>query len=252
MNPLLISLASLFTWSLAWSLASLPALAKPFTAEAFALGGDLKTPLFKLERSEEGSPARLTTQAKFTDPTGKPVVLEDAIIENGAITYYRQDHLQLQENGTVTVKEGKIYFVYTRDGKTERAEEKAVDNLVASPNTLDFLRKHWAKIQAGETVPVRFLVPDRLETVGFKFFKTGAQEKDGKKRILIRMKASSIVIAALVDPVEFVLEPRGENDFELLEVKGRTIPKLWVNNRWKDLDAHIFYHFHPHSNPKSK
>jgi hypothetical protein len=232
--------ASLFFSLLIFAAQSMmSAQAAPFTGDVYQLG-DLKKPLFRLERTEEGKPEKLTTRGKFTSLDGKPVVNEEAILENGSLRLYKQDHLQLAESGTVEVKDGKVLFQYTRNGKTENASEKATDNLIVGPNTMEFLHKHWTGILAGETVHARFAVPDRLETVGFKFFKTAELDKDGKTTVTVRMKASSIVIAALIDPLDFQID---KATLRLNALKGRTLPKLLVKGSWKDLDAQIFYHY---------
>ncbi len=213
--------------------------AADFTADVYQLG-DLKKVLFQLELAEQGKPERMTIKARFTDTEGKPVVLEESVVESGALKFYKQDHLQLGESGTVEVRDGKVHFQYTRDGKTKTDQEKATDNLIASPNTMDYIRKSWPRLMAGETVDVRFAVPDRLETVGFKFFKTGETAKEGRTIVTIRMKPSSFVIAALIDPLDFQID---KESIRLVDLKGRTIPKLRIGNKWKDLDAHIFYKY---------
>ena len=92
---------------------------------------------------------------------------------------------------------------------------------------------------AGETISIRLPVLDRLETVGFKFFKEKDATLDGVKMTVIKMKASSFVIAALVDPVLFYFHPteiRPEGH-KCVQVVGRTVPKRKDGNKWKDLDA---------------
>lgn len=54
------------------------------------------------------------------------------------------------------------------------------------------------------------------------------------------MKPTSFIIAALVDPLVFTFEKKTAR---LLEMKGRTLPKLRKGEKWKDLDAFITYDY---------
>jgi hypothetical protein len=57
----------------------------------------------------------------------------------------------------------------------------------------------------------------------------------GKAAVIIKMSASSFIIAALVDPLFFTMEKDGEH--RVLQYDGRTTPKLKDGTKWKDLDA---------------
>jgi hypothetical protein len=54
------------------------------------------------------------------------------------------------------------------------------------------------------------------------------------------MKPTSFIIAGIVDPLIFSIE---RDTVKLLELKGRTLPKKKVGNKWKDLDAEIVYSY---------
>ena len=53
------------------------------------------------------------------------------------------------------------------------------------------------------------------------------------------MEPTSLVIAALVDPLYFTVEKNGPH--RVLEYVGRTTPKIERNGKWKDLDAVTVY-----------
>ncbi len=84
----------------------------------------------------------------------------------------------------------------------------------------------------------RLAVVDRLETVGFEFFKEKDTELDGKKAVVVKMKPSSFIIAAIVKPLHFYFTTDGAT---LLQIDGRTTVKKNVNGAYKDLDAITVY-----------
>jgi hypothetical protein len=53
--------------------------------------------------------------------------------------------------------------------------------------------------------------------------------------VIIRIEATSPIIAALVDPVFFAVEREGQH--RVLQDVGRVTPKAKTGNEWADLDA---------------
>lgn len=218
---------------------SASAHADPYTAKVYAAGSKRGEPLFNLVRKETGTPEHLEVFSEFTDArTGEKAVTERTVIENGALKKYTQLQHQLGETGSIEVVGGKVRFTYTKEGKTETSEEDASDNLAVGANTVEYLRRHWPALLAGETIKIRFGVPDRKETVGFEFSKWAEKKVDGKTLLQVRMKPTSFFIAAIVKPLIFTFDPESRR---LVELEGRTIPKQKVDGKWKDLVADIFY-----------
>lgn len=197
--------------------------------------------LFTFERSSEIQDARTIVNTVFKDMEGQVAVTEYAEFAKDKldqIQLYRQSQKQVGAEGSVEVKDGKAHFTYTQGGKTKKATEKAVENLVVTPSVLSYLQKRWSKIEKGEVVKIRLAVLDRLETVGFEFSKDKEIDHNGQKAIVVKMKPSSFIIAALVDPLHFYLSKDGQR---LLEIHGRTTVKRKDGNSYKDLDAVTVY-----------
>ena len=57
----------------------------------------------------------------------------------------------------------------------------------------------------------------------------------GRAVLIIKMEATSPIIAALVDPVVFTAEKAGQH--HILQYVGRATPKTWNGAKWDDLDA---------------
>ena len=61
---------------------------------------------------------------------------------------------------------------------------------------------------------------------------------EGKKSIVVKMKPSSFIIAAIVKPLHFYMSTDGAT---LYQIDGRTTVKKNVNGSFKDLDAVTVY-----------
>ena len=208
-----------------------------WTTKIYDLGSKSKL-LYTSVDKEEKNGDLVTGHVTFNDPQGKEAVREDYTLQNGKLIKYTLHQRQVNEEGTLEVKDGRTNFSYTKEGKTSTDDEKAVDNLVTGPVIIRYIQGHWDEIMKGDTVDVRWAALDRKETVGFKFFKMEEKQMDGKNVVLVKMKPTSIVIAAIVDPLIIIFE---RDSKKLLEIKGRTLPRQMIDGHWKDLDADTLF-----------
>lgn len=178
------------------------------------------------------------SQVVYKDVQGQVAVTEKAQIKGDQILSYEMDRAQTKEKGEFSVKDGKIFFSYEGPNGKKKNEEKVKGSLLSTANFNAFVLSHWADLEVGKGVDIRFAVWDRLETVGFTLQRTGTAEKDGKKMLELRMKPTSFVIAAIVDPIYFWYSM---DDKKLRTMKGRVTPKIQENGKWKDLDARVEY-----------
>src|SRR6185437_9200459 len=96
------------------------------------------------------------------------------------------------------------------------------ETVLVPPLTVPFLRANWDALVKGDTLEARFAAMDRLETVGFKFFKSDEQKRDGRDVVIITMKPSSFIIAAIRSPMTFVFDKETKR---VLEFRGQILPK---------------------------
>ncbi|MGE3973953.1 MAG: hypothetical protein AB7F59_05445 [Bdellovibrionales bacterium] len=199
--------------------------------------------LFRFTRDDSHIPATPADQKKvtrsFKSLEGAPVATEEVYYSSDKLQKIIFQQHQLREEGSLEIKEGKIYFQYTKEGKTKKDDEKFDPDLTAVDQIHPKLNKHWKELMDGKTISIRLPVLDRLETVGFKFFKEPDTILRKKEVVVIKMKPSSFVIAALVDPLLFYFDktPSANGEHKLLEVVGRTVPKVKEGTKWKNLDA---------------
>ncbi len=214
--------------------------ANNFSAQVFDLEADVQkdSPLYKVKHDETLTDEKLQFHNVYAYPDGKEAFTEDVVLKGTEVISYRVNQKQLVEEGSIEVKDNKVFFTYKKkDREAKTSEEKYVDNLVIGPSLVPYMQKHWDKLKAGETLSVRLAVPDRRETVGFSLFKDKSSTDD---KFIVKMKASSLVISAIVDPLYFSFLPDGSR---MVEMKGRTQAKKDKDGKFSDLDAHTIYKF---------
>ncbi|HWU42378.1 MAG TPA: hypothetical protein VN132_03035 [Bdellovibrio sp.] len=209
------------------------------SATLYELNSKRAQKLYTLTIENSSSPEGTRTQTVYKDLEGNTVVQEQSLTNGEDLKDYTIDRPQTKEKGHIEVRDGKVYFEYEgSDGKKKVDDEKLKGKVLCPANFTAFVRSHWKELSNGEPVDIRYAVWFRRETVGFTLQKIDEPMIDGKKALQLRMKASSFVIAALVDPIYLWYS---QDDKKLLQMKGRVLPQQKVNGKWKDLDAETVY-----------
>lgn len=221
-----------------------------FVAKIYDMDSKKQKLLFTYEHvSEPKGDARLITNT-YKDKDGTIAALETCeVVKDGGfekVRHYHMSQKQLGSEGDVEIKDGKVVFTYTRDGKEKKYDEKASDDVIVGPTITPFLQRHWAEITKGDRVRGHLAVADRQETLGFEYYKDHEDTLEGKKVFVIRMKPANFMISALVKPLFFYYTPDGER---LLEVDGRTQVKQKVDGQYKDLDAQTVFEYNAAAAP---
>lgn len=194
--------------------------------------------IFNIDIKFESQEDVIKTSAIYKDLQGQVAVEEYGVVKGDKLVSFEIDQKQSQEKGRVQVQGDKILFSYEKNGQKKTAEEKFRGPLLTNANFNMYVANHWQELSSGKEVEVRFAVWFRLETVGFKIFKVGEVQRGSQKLIQLRMKASSFVIAAIVDPLNFWYSEDGKR---LVELSGRVSPKTLKSGEFKDLDADVRY-----------
>lgn len=214
--------------------------ASNFTAQVFELNADVQkdSPIYKVKHDETLADGDLKFHNVYSSAEGKEALTEDVELKGTDVVSYHVNHKQMGDEGTIEVKGKKVLFTYKKkDHDVKTAEENYVDNLVIGPSVVPYMQKNWDKIKAGEKVSVRLAVPDRRDTVGFDLIK---DKSSTDTKTVVKMKASSLVISAIVDPLYFTFLPDGSH---MTEMKGRTPFKQEHDGKFSELDAHTIYKF---------
>jgi hypothetical protein len=206
--------------------------------------GDRKQPLFNFRRVAIRTNATLEVHRTFTYPDGKPAARERVGYEGDALVLYELHELQIGASGSVRIRRAQqdpskdiIEFEYRKQaaGPPKVRTEPLRDNTLVADMVGPFLASHWDALARGEKVKCRFIVIPRAETVGFEFLKDSETTQDGREALVVRMAASSLFAAALVEPLLFTVAEAPPH--RVLQYVGRTTPKIQERGKWKDLDA---------------
>ena len=174
----------------------------------------------------------------YTAMDGKEAVKEDVFYENDIFQRMLFTQGQLGDTGSIEVRGDQVFFEYKHNGKTKKSSEKFTNNFATGPSLLPYVKKHWNEILEGKTVEIRMGIVDRCETIGFKIFKDKERIVNGKEHVILKMKPTSIVIAAIVEPLFFVVDKK---EVRLDELMGRVVVKSFESGSWKDVDGEVVY-----------
>jgi hypothetical protein len=178
----------------------------------------------------------------YSDTEGTIVFEEVSLTKGATLLKTEINQKQTDEKAVIEVLGKDVSFKLTSpDGKTTEKKEKLPELFVSAVTFDAFVRANWSALLKGETVNFRYAVWARQETVGFKIFKESESlDSTGAKSIVIKMKPSSILIAALVKPLMFYYNSDGS---QLLSYDGRVSPKIKNGKKWDDLDAEVFFSY---------
>jgi hypothetical protein len=206
--------------------------------------------LFKFKRVATRSGFRVNVLREYTYPDGKLAARERVVYDGDDLASYALDELQIDAAGSVKVRRdpgsaarNALLFVYTKDlasgGNPKTSTEALRNDTLTSDMVAPFLASHWGELSNGEKVKCRYVVVPRRETVGFTFVKESEATWQGRRVVIIRMEATSLIIAQLVDPLVFTVEKGGQH--RVLQYVGRVPPKTKAGSKWDDLDATVVF-----------
>jgi hypothetical protein len=219
---------------------------KVLTGTIYAKDSGQKQVLFKFRRLATRSGATLSVLREYTYPEGGCAARERVTYRGDDLVSYTLEELQCGAAGSARIRrdpadpaKGSLLFEYNKDagsGANPKTGSEGLRNeTINSDMVATYLSAHWAELASGEKVRCRYVVVPRRETVGFTFVRESEAMIKGKPVVLIRMEATSPIIAALVDPVHFTFERGGQH--RLLQYVGRVTPKAKKGEDWADLDA---------------
>lgn len=132
-------------------------------------------------------------------------------------------------------REGGAWIVF--GGAGARAQQTPLDedeSIVADAGFEPFVREHWAQLQAGDSVPIDFLVPSRARSYGFRLSKVEALEIEGEAASRMRLSLSGVfgLFAPAIDVIY------RDSDQWLLRFEGMTNIR---ESARKNVVAHIAF-----------
>ena len=233
----------LFSFSLAVPLCAVgtPAGAETLRASIYAVGKTSEAPLFiqESERVREGKFTNWSSVIK--DPAGTVIMTEKMTIEDGVVKYHYVEQQQINEAYELESNRNTVAFkTYSlKDGKksevTDTAERDKPSEFIMGPTAESYLRAHIPQLNDKKTLKVDFGIHEISRYIGFKFVNV----KTESNIMLIKMKPSNFIIAALVDPIMISFDLTKDR---IVKIIGRTPLCERKNGKWKPIDAEIIYH----------
>lgn len=198
--------------------------------------------IFEMKTVQATENNLVKSEVEYRDLKGSIQIKEKATMQGYQLIAYNIDQKQTNQKAEVNIKDGFVYFFLEEDGgKTKKTEkEKLKENTIAPITMFNFVKENWTKLSNGEKLDVRLIVWFRMETVGFELFKVGEEVINGQPALHVRLKPSSFLIAALVKPVDIWYAKSNQH---ILQMKGRVIPKILSDGKYKDFDSYVSYQF---------
>jgi len=225
---------------------SLPALATTeVQGRVFYSKLDPKEPSFFFNALVTETGAKRVAVTTYSDKQNKPLAVEESEFDGEKLVRYELKQLQVNEFGNASLKDGKVMMTFTSEKKTETDSETYDPSMIVASMIGELLQKNFGALMAGEQIKVRYLALERLETIGFKFFKDKERTLNGREVVDILMKPSSFFIAALVSPIRITL--RKDDPHWIVETDGRTPVRVSekqppeTRKDWKAIDARVEY-----------
>jgi hypothetical protein len=194
-------------------------------------------PLFTYERRVDERTGGLVSSHITTDLNGEVIIAEQARMAPG-YTLRRFDAANRQQgySGSVIVsREGRhLEFTLVRDGKVRSASEDVKHPVVSGPSLHGFVLQHWDRLAAGEKIPVRMIILNRMETYGFDI----RRQREAEGRTTFSITPSSPFVRLVVAPLVVTFDSATRN---VVRYEGRVPPMKPEGGRLVDLDARVDY-----------
>ncbi|MCR9161434.1 MAG: hypothetical protein ACE37F_29670 [Nannocystaceae bacterium] len=188
--------------------------------------------LFEYTRTSraEGDALVSTHHSREVDG-GRRVTLQSAThSEAYALQRSVEHHDQLGIRSEVVVDGDRIRMTTVRNGRVRTKRRRLSGPAVVGPTLFGFVLHHWDALSRGESVALRFVVPQRRSTYAFDLKMT---ERDSATTTVV-MQARSTLVRASVPAMRMVFD---STSHEILRYEGRIPPQL----NGKPVDARVEY-----------
>jgi hypothetical protein len=171
-------------------------------------------------RSEGG---RVTVTTTYALPSGATIQRSEAVYEAAtlALVSWRMDDARSGEQEQMQRDGGSVRLAYRANGHSARSTATLPwrPQQIFSATVEALIQRDWAPLAAGQAVSFRLLVPNRLDSYGFRLQRDDTPARQRPGAMVIRMEPDSWLVRRLVDPLYFVQDaapPHG-----LIEFRGR-------------------------------
>lgn len=204
--------------------------------DAYSASGD--APVFSVELGMKEENQRQVLYEKFTDRAGNVVASTEATYESGRLATFQSKQQQSGESATVEIKNGKVHYSYTVDGKTKQSSEKDSGNLVPLVAIPQIITSNWDTLSAGKEIEFSVPIPERQRSIGIQISKERTWTDAGRTLIEFKREPSNRFFRTLIDPDFYVFDAQQKT---IVEYRGRTEAKSGTPKNWEDFTGRIVY-----------
>jgi hypothetical protein len=139
---------------------------------------------------------------------GKITSEHSVFFKDNVLQEYKMKNLEFPIQYSVNIKDGKVFFEFTEDGKTKKGTADWTENFVVGSSLKKRLEANFNDLKEGKKVKVRIGAPSRLDTFGFEFTRIEGDEPEVKSGqwFKVKMKPSSIFIQALIKNAYYFID----------------------------------------------
>lgn len=177
--------------------------------------------------------------AAYHDLQGQSVMTEEAHYTGQQLHQYKLRQLQTGEDVRVLFDDGQVNFLLKSKDRESTAREELRPNTLINDQLQGYLAERWSQVQAGESIPIRLVVPLRKETVGFDLVREREVEWQaaGAPSPVLAMRPANILVRLFVRPIFLTLDAAAPH--ALLRVEGRSSLKTPGLPQGDDLDTDL-------------
>lgn len=210
---------------------------RKYSGVCFEEGSGRKKTLFTYTYEEERpAPEKLRTITRYFNADGSLNLIEEGILQEDKLTFYSIDRKGEGERGSAEVRNGRVHFTYTKNGRTKKNDVEWSPDFTMNPSLGAAMLAHWPKTLKGEPLVLRMGAVEFQDTFGFKFSKHADVSLAGKPAIEVHMRPSSFFIGIFVGTSRMIYSPTGER---LLEYHGQALPHLKEGGHYRTVKVEM-------------
>ena len=184
--------------------------------------------------SRQDGDQRVSVHRSRDAESGREVTLQSAThTEAYALARAVEHHHQLGIRSEVVVDGDRIAMTTVRNGRIRTTRRSLSAPAVVGPTLFGFVLDHWDELERGNSVRIRFVVPERRRTYAFDLRLT----EQNDETTTISMRARSALVRGAVPTMHMVFATASR---EVLRYEGRIPPRL----NGKPVDAQVEYTMH--------
>ncbi|MBY0370441.1 hypothetical protein K2X33_07125 [bacterium] len=176
-----------------------------------------------------------TWSSRYQDTSGQDFARETTTMNDGRLVDYRLSLPQQAESAEIHWDGKTLTLRYTRAGKTEQATETWEQAPIVGSQLVNTIVRHAEQLQAGTPLEVRFIVAERLETLGFRL---SAVKDSPPEQAVYEFKPSNFFIRQIVDPIRVTLDKKTNR---VLSIEGRSFLKKKAGTSWEPIVGRMVF-----------